>query len=53
MGQNSQSSKSSNNFDISFEIVEPYGVAFLAELIQLALLQGIEDHFDIPLVSLL
>lgn len=48
MGQNSQSSKSSNNFDISFEIVEPYGVAFLAELIQLALLQGIEDHFDIP-----
>ena len=48
MGQNSQSSRSSNNFDISFEIVEPYGVALLAELVQLALKNGIEDHFDIP-----
>lgn len=48
MGQNSESSRSSNNFDISFEIVEPYGVAFLAELVQLALLQGVDDHFDIP-----
>lgn len=49
MGQNS-SSRSSNNFDISFDIVEPYGVAFLAELVQLALLQKppVEDHFDIP-----
>ena len=49
MGQN-QTSKSSNNFDITFDIVEPYGVAFLAELVQLALLQKppVEDHFDIP-----
>lgn len=48
IGQSSFGAKSSNNFDINFEIVEPYGVAFLSELIQLALLQGIEDHFEIP-----
>lgn len=48
MGQNSQSSRSSNNFDITFDIVEPYGVALLAEIVQLALLLGVEDHFDIP-----
>lgn len=47
-GQNSQTTKSSNNFDINFEVVEPYGVAFLSELIQLAQANGIDDHFDIP-----
>lgn len=47
-GQNSQTTKSSNNFDIRFEVVEPYGVAFLSELIQLAQANGIDDHFDIP-----
>lgn len=47
-GQNSQTTKSSNNFDIRFEVVEPYGVAFLSELIQLAQANGIADHFDIP-----
>ena len=48
VGQNSQGAKSSNNFDISFEIHEPYGVAFLAELVQLAHSKGIEDHFEVP-----
>lgn len=48
VGQNSQGAKSSNNFDIAFNIHEPYGVAFLAELVQLAYSKGIEDHFDIP-----
>ena len=48
VGQNSRTTKSSNNFDISFEIVEPYGVALLAELIQFANLVGVEDHFEIP-----
>ena len=48
VGQNSRTTKSSNNFDITFEIVEPYGVAFLAELIQYANLIGIEDQFEIP-----
>lgn len=47
-GQNSKTTKSSNNFDIRFEVVEPYGVAFLSELIQLAQSQNIDDHFDIP-----
>ena len=47
-GQNSQTTKSSNNFDIQFEVVEPYGVAFLSELIQLAQANSIDDHFDIP-----
>ena len=47
-GQNSQTTKSSNNFDIRFEVVEPYGVAFLSELIQLAQANGIADQFDIP-----
>ena len=47
-GQNSKTTKSSNNFDIRFEVVEPYGVAFLSELIQLAQSQSIDDHFDIP-----
>lgn len=48
VGQNSRTTKSSNNFDITFEIVEPYGVAFLAELIQYANLIGVEDQFEIP-----
>ena len=48
VGQNSQGAKSSNNFDIAFNITEPYGVAFLAELVQLALTLGIEDHFEVP-----
>ena len=48
IGQNSRTARSSNNFNISFEIVEPYGVAFLAELVQLAILNGIEDHFEVP-----
>ena len=48
IGQSSQSTRSSNSFDISFEIVEPYGVALLAELVQLALSEEIEDHFDVP-----
>jgi len=48
VGQNSQGAKSSNNFDISFDIIEPYGAAFLAELVQLALTLGIEDHFEVP-----
>ena len=48
VGQNSQGAKSSNNFDISFDIYEPYGVAFLAELVQLAYSKGIEDHFEVP-----
>lgn len=47
-GQNSRTAKSSNNFEINFEIVEPYGVAFMAELIEYALSTGVEDHFDIP-----
>jgi hypothetical protein len=48
VGQNSRTTKSSNNFDITFEIIEPYGVAFLAELIQYANLIGVEDQFEIP-----
>ena len=48
VGQNSQGARSSNNFDIAFDIHEPYGVAFLAELVQLAHSKGIEDHFDVP-----
>lgn len=46
MGQNSRTTKSSNNFDLGFDIVEPYGVAFLAELVQAASRIGIEDHLD-------
>lgn len=46
MGQNARTTKSSNNFDISFDIVEPYGVSFLAELVQAAFNKGIEDHLD-------
>jgi hypothetical protein len=48
VGQNSKGARSSNNFDIAFDIHEPYGVAFLAELVQLAQSKGIEDHFEIP-----
>jgi hypothetical protein len=48
VGQNSQGARSSNNFDIAFDIYEPYGVAFLAELVQLAYSKGIEDHFEVP-----
>ena len=48
VGQNSQGARSSNNFDIAFDIYEPYGVAFLAELVQLAHSKGIEDHFEVP-----
>jgi len=48
VGQNSKGARSSNNFDIAFDIHEPYGVAFLAELVQLAHSKGIEDHFEIP-----
>ena len=48
VGQNSQGARSSNNFDIAFEIYEPYGVAFLAELVQLAYSKEIEDHFEVP-----
>ena len=48
IGQNSRTARSSNNFDITFDIVEPYGVAFMAELVQLAINNGVEDHFEIP-----
>lgn len=46
MGQNARTTASSNNFDISFDIVEPYGVSFLSELVQAAANKGIEDHLD-------
>lgn len=48
IGQNSRTARSSNNFDITFDIVEPYGVALMAELVQLAIQNGVEDHFEIP-----
>jgi hypothetical protein len=48
VGQNSRTTKSSNNFDITFDIVEPYGVAFLAELIQYANSINVEDQFETP-----
>lgn len=48
IGQNSRTTKASNNFDINFEIVEPYGVALLAELVQYANKIGVEDQFEIP-----
>lgn len=48
VGQNSRGARSSNNFDISFDVIEPYGVAFLSELVQLASLNGIEDHHETP-----
>lgn len=41
-------SGSGNNFDIEFEVVEPYGVAFIAELVLQAQQLGIEDHLDTP-----
>jgi len=46
IGQNARTTKSSNNFDINFDIVEPYGVSFLSELVQAAFNKGIEDHLD-------
>jgi hypothetical protein len=48
VGQNSRTTKSSNNFDITFDIIEPYGVAFLAELIQYANSINVEDQFETP-----
>lgn len=48
IGQNSHGARSSNNFDINFDIIEPYGVALLAELVQLALTKNIEDHYEVP-----
>ena len=48
IAQNSSSSKASNNFNITFDIVEPYGVAFMSELIQYASRIGLPDHFEVP-----
>jgi len=48
ISQNSSSTKASNNFNITFDIVEPYGVAFMSELIQYASRIGLPDHFEIP-----
>ncbi len=48
VGQNSRTARSSNNFDITFDIIEPYGVAFMTELVQLAKSNGIEDQFEVP-----
>ena len=48
VGQNSRTARSSNNFDITFDIVEPYGVAFMSELVRLASENGIQDQFEVP-----
>lgn len=48
ISQNSLTAKASNNFNISFEIVEPYGVAFMSELVQYAGSIGLPDHFEVP-----
>lgn len=41
-------SRYSNSYDISFQITEPYGTSFLAELVALARRLGIDDQYDIP-----
>lgn len=47
VGPNSRSAQSGSNFNITFTITEPYGVAFLAELASLAESLGVVDQLDI------